>query len=86
MWSINLKRVVYAGSVSVVCGLVILGCGSVSPGPFPARLVGADGQLFTVEDLEAIADDSDLTTEEKRESYRALGIEDEVLIDALLGL
>ena len=50
------------------------------------RLVGVDGQLFTVEDLEAIANDADLTDDEKRQGFRDLGIQDEKLIDALLTL
>jgi len=50
------------------------------------RLIGADGQLFSVEDLEAIANDSHLTVDEKRQAFRDLGIEDEELIDALLRL
>jgi len=50
------------------------------------RLIGADGQLFTVEDLEAIAHDNTLSEEEKRQAFRDLGIEDEELIQALLTL
>jgi len=50
------------------------------------RLIGADGQLFSVEDLEAIANDRNLTDDEKRQAFRDLGIEDEELIDALLTL
>ena len=50
------------------------------------RLVGADGQLFSVEDLEAISSDADLTDDQKREAFRDLGIEDEELIEALLAL
>ncbi len=62
------------------------GCGVVPASDFSNRLVGADGQLFVVEDLEEIANDPDLTDEEKRERFRELGIEDEELIDALLTL
>jgi len=53
---------------------------------YPNRLVGADGQSFTLDDLEAIAADTELSEAEKREAFRALGIEDEMLIDALLAL
>lgn len=52
----------------------------------PDRLVGSDGQVFTVEDLQAIADDSGLSTEAKRQAFRDLGIEDPDLIEALLNL
>lgn len=65
--------------------VVICGCG-VAQTDFPQRLMGADGQLFTLDDLEAIANNARLTDEEKREAFRDLGIEDEELIDALLGL
>jgi len=50
------------------------------------RLIGADGQRFTVEDLAAIANDRSLSNDEKRQAFRDLGIEDEKLIDALLTL
>lgn len=50
------------------------------------RLIGAQEQLFSVEDLEAIANDADLTDDEKRQAFRDLGIEDEELIGALLTL
>ena len=61
------------------------GCGSGGV-EYANRLIGADGQLFSVEDLEAIANDADLTDDEKRQAFRDLGIEDEKLIDALLTL
>jgi hypothetical protein len=64
----------------------LLACVPQSQDDFPNRLVGADGQLFTVEDLEDIANDSSLTDDEKRDQFRALGIEDEKLINALLEL
>lgn len=67
-------------------GLVSFGCGAMPASTFPNQLVGAQGQRFTVEDLESIANDPDLDTDGKREAFRALGIEDERLIDALLGL
>jgi hypothetical protein len=63
------------------------GCGfSLSETVYPNRLIGAEGQLFTVEELEDIATDDDLTDDEKRQAFRDLGIEDEELIDALLDL
>ena len=61
------------------------GCG-LGTVEYANRLIGADGQLFTVEDLEAISNDSDLTDDEKRQAFRDLGIEDEKVIDALLAL
>ena len=63
-----------------------VGCGTGLPAEYPHQLVGADGQQIALEDLEAIADDPDLTTEEKRQAFRDLGIEDEKLIKALLSL
>ena len=69
-----------------VIGGALPGCGAMNDIDFPNRLVGADGQLFTVEDLEEIANDTSTTDDEKREAFRALGIEDEKLIEALLEL
>lgn len=68
-----------------VCSVVLAGCRS-GVTDFPNRLVGAGGQLFTVQDLEAIAGDSGLTDDQKRQAFRDLGIEDEKLISALLTL
>lgn len=78
------QRVFLLATVTIGVGLV--GCVSNNNTDFPNRLVGADGQLFTVEDLEEIANDPDLSEDEKREAFRELGIEDEELIDALLDL
>ena len=64
----------------------VAGCGSNVAAIYPNELVGADGQRFTVADLEAVANDPDLDQEAKRDAFRALGIEDEALIDALLEL
>ena len=70
------------------CALLVLlsGCGTIPPTDFPNRLVGAEGQMFVLEDLEEIAADPDLSDDQKRQAFRDLGIEDEELINALLGL
>lgn len=74
-------------TLTLVCLAVShFACVSTTQDDFPNRLVGANGQLFTVEDLEMIANDAQLTEEEKRAQFRALGIEDEKLIEALLDL
>lgn len=75
-------------AIVAISGVLIglCGCGSFEPITFPRQLTGIDGQVITVEDLEAIANDPDLTDDEKRQDFRDLGIEDERLIDALLGL
>jgi len=74
---------------STILGLLLVsgwGCGiAVSPN-FPNQLVGADGAPLVLDDLEAIVGDPDLNDEEKREALRALGLEDEKLIEALLDL
>ena len=76
-----------SGGISIaLMALMVGGCGSAVPGDFSNRLIGADGQLFMVEDLETIARDPDLDDEERRELFRDLGIQDEQLIDALLDL
>ena len=76
-----------SGGISIALMTLMLGgCGTALPGDFSNRLIGADGQLFVVEDLETIARDPDLDNEERRELFRDLGIQDEELIDALLEL
>lgn len=87
----GIRRGAYTLGLVGVCvmsliGVALPGCGAMNDIDFPNRLVGADGQLFTVEDLEEIANDTSTTDEEKREAFRALGIEDEKLIEALLEL
>ncbi|MBI4718832.1 MAG: hypothetical protein HY763_13580 [Planctomycetes bacterium] len=62
------------------------GCGVGTPTDFPHRLIGAGGQLFTLEELEEIANDGRIDDDAKREAFRNLGIEDEELIEALLEL
>ncbi len=66
--------------------IVICGCGPAVTPDYPHLLVGAEGQLLVLEDLEAIANDPNLDDGQKRDRFRDLGIEDEQLIDALLGL
>lgn len=63
-----------------------LGCGGLSSTEFPNALVGPGGSVILLDDVEAIAGNPDLTDDERRDELRALGIEDEELIDALLGL
>lgn len=73
-------------ALPIALGAVFLGACQSGVTDFANRLVGTDGQRFTVEDLEAIADDPGLTDEEKRQAFRDLGIADEELIEALLTL
>jgi len=75
-----------SAGIGVLLGLWMVGCGTTVPSDFPNRLIGADGQQFEVEDLTQIANDLDLDEAGKRQALRDLGIEDEELIDALLGL
>ena len=63
------------------CGILVLR----NP-DFKNAETGENGQVYVLDDLEAIADDPDLTEDEKREQYNELGIEDNDLIDALLGV
>lgn len=66
----------------------IAGCGAFVTTDYPDRLVGVDGQLFVLEEIEEIANipEIDLDQDGKRALLRDLGIEDEELIDALLDL
>lgn len=52
---------------------------------FQDALVDADGQTILLDDVAAIVNDPDLDDTEKRGALRELGIEDEDLIDVLLG-
>ncbi len=62
------------------------GCGTTITTDLPNRLYGADGQPIVLEEIEAIVRDPDLGDDEKRAQLRALGLEDEELITALLSL
>ena len=75
-----------AVNLLVLAAVAIGGCGAVVMTDYPERLIGADGQEFFLEDLEEIANNQNLTDEEKREQFRELGIQDEGLIEALLAL
>jgi len=81
------RRLCHFGFAAAVtlCVAVVGGCQSGVTGS-ANRLVGADGQRFTVQDLQSIANDPDLTDDGKRQAFRDLGIQDEKLIDALLTL
>lgn len=76
-------------SLSVTLSVTLLlctGCGLLSfrNPEFDNAETGEDGQMFVLDDLEAIAADPDLTEEEKRDAFADMGIEDQDLIDALL--
>ena len=73
-------------AIPVALGAVFLGACQSGVTDFANRLVGTEGQQFTVEDLELIADDPGLTEDEKRQAFRDMGIADEELIEALLTL
>jgi len=75
--------------VNLVAGAALIGgCGVLSARnpDFKNAETGEDGQIYVLDDLEDIANDPDLTDDEKREAFRDLGIEDEDLITALLTL
>ena len=69
----------------ILCIAVAAGCGGLDLTDYSRRLVGADGQTIVLEDVERIVEDSSLTEDERRSQLRELGIEDEKLIEALLG-
>ena len=76
-----------AAATSLAVGM-IAGCGALVTPDYPDRLVGADGQLPVLEEIEDIANipEVDLDDDGRRALLRELGIEDEELIDALLDL
>jgi len=71
---------------SVLLGLLISGCGISNLPTFSNRVVGSHGQLFTLDELQIIANDPSLSDQEKRDTFRGMGIEDEKIIDVLLQL
>lgn len=74
----------------LVLGLFVIptGCGVLTyrKPDFANAETGDNGQIYVLDDLRDIANDEDLTTEEKRDAFRALGIEDADLIEVLLDL
>ncbi|MFQ5461600.1 MAG: hypothetical protein ACE5E5_03135 [Phycisphaerae bacterium] len=77
------------GITSILVGVLALttgGCGALATSSYPNQLISADGQAVSIEDLEQIAQRANLSDDDKRAMFRDLGIEDEKLIDALLGL
>lgn len=76
------STMLFAGTLS--CAAMI-GCGN-TPRVYPTQILRPDGSPIYVEDLQAIVDDGTLTDEEKAQQLRDLGIEDEELIRAILGV
>ena len=72
-----------AGLLAVLAGCEVL---TFRLADFPNAETGEQGQIYLLDDLRDIANDPDLTEEEKRETYAALGIEDEDLVEGLLTL
>lgn len=70
----------------IVCGAAaLLGCGNDFR-VYPTQVMGSDGSPIYVEELLEIAEDASLTEEEQAQRLRDLGIEDEELIRAILGV
>jgi hypothetical protein len=85
------RRGVVAGllAVLVVGFATTTGCGILNAKrtSFPYAGLGDEGEGLFLDDIEEIVQDTELTTDEMREALRNdLGIEDEDLLDALLGL
>lgn len=76
--------------LSLIASAVFLlgGCGVFTARnlDFETAETGEDGQVYVLDDLRDIAQDTDLTEDEKRQAFNDLGIEDEDLITALLEL
>ncbi len=51
---------------------------------FPDALTNSNGEVISLDDVSNITSDPSLSDDEKRDALRALGIEDERLIDALI--
>ena len=53
---------------------------------FQDAIINTEGEIILLDSLREIANDDSLTDEEKRDEFRALGIQDPGLIEALLTL
>ncbi|MHC4063279.1 MAG: hypothetical protein ACYSUQ_08510 [Planctomycetota bacterium] len=84
----NTRKCLTRGLVVVVALATLIGCGvlTASRPDFPATAQTTDGRSIFREDVEAIVNDDQLSTDEKREALQELGIEDDDLIEALLTL
>ena len=78
----------FAKLAAAVILCVCIGCGTqlTTTAEYPFALRDADGNQFVLDDLREIANDDDLTDNEKREAFRELGIGDEEVIDVLMTL
>lgn len=74
------------GLLMTICPVLLAGCGVGLQPEYPNRITDAEGQTIVLDDIEAIVNHATLTEAEKRDRLRDLGLEDEELIDALLGL
>lgn len=79
-------RLIAVFVIDMALMLVVAGCGAISSNEFATRIVGSNGQTIVLDNVESIVSDPGLSDEEKRSQLRALGLEDEKLIEALLGL
>ena len=74
--------------LAVIVGLgLVVGCGIPAAHRTDyATTADFGGNVVHVDDIRAIVDDTELSTDEMREALADLGIEDEDLIDALFTL
>ena len=64
--------------------LAVSGCGVGARTDFPAALRDSNDNVILFDDVLDVLNNNDLSDEEKRDGLRALGIEDEKLIEALI--
>jgi hypothetical protein len=64
----------------------VVGCGFAVNTTYPHSVIGADGQPIVFDDINTIVNDPDLSDDQKRQALRDLGLQDEELITALLGV
>lgn len=72
--------------LTAVALLAWSGCGTAIMRNYSNRIIGADGQVITLSQIQRIVDDPNLDDDGRRRQMRDLGIEDEELIEALLAL
>ena len=69
---------------AVLVAAVALTSGCFERTIFPAQPLSADGEFLFVEDIQDVLDDPNMTPEQQGDALRALGIESQSLIDALV--
>lgn len=79
-------RLVVVGLLLFAIALPVGGCGviNIERTVFPAQITDADGNPIFIEDIQAITQNPDLSAEGMTTALRDLGIENDLLIQAII--